>query len=95
MIKRATLGRDEVKITFAVSSTVGKVSVVGDFNGWSPLATPLKSRSNGTRSAAIVLPAGHTYRFRYLAEGGRFFDDDGCDAREPNGYGETHSLLQT
>ena len=55
----------------------------------------MKARSNGTRSVAVVLPAGHTFRFRYLAEGGRFFDDDGCDAHEPNGYGETHSLLVT
>jgi 1,4-alpha-glucan branching enzyme len=95
MIKRAPLGRDEVKVTFAVPSTVGMVSVVGDFNGWSPLATPLKARSNGTRSAAVVLPTGRTYRFRYLAEGGRFFDEDGCDDREPNGYGETHGLIHT
>ena len=58
MIKRAPLGSDEVKVTFAVPSTVGKVSVIGDFNGWSPLATPMKPRSNGTRSAAVVLPAG-------------------------------------
>ena len=71
MIKRAPLGGDEVKVTFAVPSTVGKVSVVGDFNGWSPLATPLRARSNGTRSAAVVLPTGQAYRFRYLAEGGR------------------------
>lgn len=95
MIKQASLGRDEVKVTFAVPSTVGKVSVIGDFNGWSPLATPMKARSNGMRSAAVVLPTGRTFRFRYLAEGGRFFDDDSCDAQEPNGYGETHSLIHT
>jgi hypothetical protein len=95
MIKRAVLDPSQVKVTFAVPSTVGKVSVVGDFNGWSPDATPLKARSNGTRSAAVVLPAGRTFRFRYLAEGGRFFDDDACDGHEPNGFGETHGLLQT
>ncbi|HEY6532619.1 MAG TPA: isoamylase early set domain-containing protein [Acidimicrobiales bacterium] len=95
MIKRAHLGADEVKVTFAVPSTVGTVSVVGDFNGWSPEATPMRSRSNGTRSAVVVLPTGQTYRFRYLAEGGRFFDDDAPDGHEPNGYGETHSLICT
>ncbi len=95
MIKRAPLAGDEVKVTFAVPSAEGRVSVVGDFNGWSPLATPMKARSNGTRSAAVVLPAGRTFRFRYLAEGGRFFDDEACDGREPNGYGETHGVLVT
>jgi len=95
MIRRASLGADEVKVTFAVPSTVGQVSVVGDFNQWCPESTPLRARSNGTRSAAVVLPAGETFRFRYLAEGGWFFDDDAPDAHEPNGYGETHSLLRT
>jgi hypothetical protein len=95
MIRRAALGTDEVKVTFAVPATVGQVSVVGDFNHWCPETTPLKARSNGTRSAAMVLPAGETFRFRYLAEGGRFFDDEAPDAHEPNGYGETHSLLRT
>jgi 1,4-alpha-glucan branching enzyme len=95
MIKRSPLGYDEVRVTFAVPTTVGQVSVVGDFNGWSPEATPLKARSNGTRSAAVVLPIGQIYRFRYLAEGGCFFDDEASDAHEPNGYGETHSLIAT
>ena len=93
MIQRALLGADEVKVTFAVPAEVGRVSVVGDFNAWSPEANPLRARSNGTRSVAVVLPAGRTYRFRYLAEGGTFFDDDGCDGHEPNGYGQTHGLL--
>ncbi len=95
MIKRAVAGSGEVKVTFAVPAEVGQVSVVGDFNDWTPGRTTLRTRSNGTRSAAVVLPAGATYRFRYLAEGGRFFDDEGCDAREPNGFGETHGLLRT
>jgi 1,4-alpha-glucan branching enzyme len=95
MIKRAALDPDEVKVTFAVPRAVGPVSVVGDFNGWCPTTTPLRARSNGTRSAAVVLPAGQVYRFRYLAEGGRFFDDDACDGHEPNGYGQTHGLLRT
>lgn len=95
MIKRATVDDGAVKVTFAVPAGEGPVSVVGDFNGWSPGANPMRSRSNGTRSVAVVLPRGEHYRFRYLATGGRFFDDDGCDGHEPNGYGETHGLLRT
>jgi 1,4-alpha-glucan branching enzyme len=95
MIKQAELQDDAVKVTFAVPAEVGNVSVVGDFNDWCPQANPLKARSNGTRSVAVVLPAGATYRFRYLAEGGVFFDDDTCPTREPNGYGQTHGVLLT
>jgi hypothetical protein len=56
--------------------------VVGDFNGWDPSAHPLKPRANRTRSASITVPAGSTLRFRYLAEGGMWFDDETVAATE-------------
>jgi 1,4-alpha-glucan branching enzyme len=52
------------------------VSVVGDFNDWNPFAHPLRRRANGTRSAAVTVPAGATLRFRYLGEGGIWFNDE-------------------
>lgn len=84
-----------VKVTFVVPAEIGPVSVVGDFNDWDPMAHPLRKRSNGTRSVAVPLPEGTAFRFRYLAEGGRFFDDDAADAYEHNGFGDTHSLVLT
>jgi hypothetical protein len=33
------------------------------------------------------------HSFRYLAEGGSFFDEPDADAIEANGYGDTHSLI--
>jgi hypothetical protein len=50
--------------------------VVGDFNDWNPLARPLLMRANRRRSASVTVPAGSTFRLRYLAKGGRWFDDD-------------------
>ena len=32
--------------------------------------------ANGTRSAAVTVPAGSMLRFRYLADGGIWFDDE-------------------
>jgi 1,4-alpha-glucan branching enzyme len=71
-------GSGTVRVTFALPATepAGAVSVVGDFNDWNPYAHPLRKRSNGIRSAVVTLPAGTTLRFRYLAEGGLWFDDD-------------------
>ena len=51
-------------------------TVVGDFNDWNPFAHPLKRRANGTRSAVVRIPAGTQSQFRYLAEGGLWFDDE-------------------
>lgn len=79
MIKTTKLGRDgSVRVTFALSADEpdGAVSVVGNFNDWNPFAHPLRRRANRTRSAAVTVPAGSTLHFRYLAEGGLWFDDD-------------------
>ena len=55
-------------------------SAVGDFNDWNPFAHPLRRRANGTRSAAVTVPADSMLHFRYLAEGGVWFDDDTAPA---------------
>ena len=67
-----------VKVTFTLPATepAGAVSVVGDFNDWDPSAHPLRLRSNQTRSVSVTVPTGSTLRFRYLAEGGQWFDDE-------------------
>ena len=92
MIKKRTTGGSTV-VTFALADPGVPVSVVADFNDWDPLVHPLKKRSNGTRSVAVELPAGGAARFRYLSADGTFFDDPDGDAFEPNGYGDTHTLL--
>lgn len=90
MIKRSKGPAGSVKVTFVLSfeECDRPVSVVGDFNGWDPLATPLRKRSNGTRSASVELPAGASYRFRYLADGGIWLGDQ--DA-ESNVHGDSWS----
>jgi len=79
MIKTTKPGADGlVKVTFSLPAgePAGAVSVVGDFNDWDPSAHPLRTRSNQTRSVSVSVPAGSTLRFRYLAEGGMWFDDE-------------------
>ena len=79
MIKTSRPGRDgTVRVTFAlpIDEPGGAVSVVGDFNDWNPHTHPLRKRANRTRSAAVTVQAGTTLHFRYLAEGGVWFDDD-------------------
>jgi hypothetical protein len=45
-----------------------QVYVVGDFNGWSPEATPLSRRSGGWWEMTVELPPG-SYQFIYLVDG--------------------------
>jgi 1,4-alpha-glucan branching enzyme len=83
LIKTARPGRDgTIRVTFALPADTpgGAVSVVGDFNNWDPFAHPLRRRGNGTRSATVTVASGSTLRFRYLAEGGLWFDDETISA---------------
>ena len=85
MIKTTKAGRNgTVRVTFALPADepCGAVLVVGDFNNWNPFAHPLRRRANGTRSAAVTVPAGTMLRFRYLAEGGVWFNDDTASATD-------------
>lgn len=82
MIRRSRAAKsDQVKVTFAIPQDhpSGQVSVVGDFNDWTPGRNVLARRTNGTRSATVTLPAGSRVRFRYLGENGHWFDDDQAD----------------
>jgi 1,4-alpha-glucan branching enzyme len=88
VIKTAKPDRDHVvRVTFVLPADQpqGAVSVVGDFNGWDPFSHPLRKRANGTRSAVVKVRAGSKLRFRYLAEGGLWFDDETAEQRDPDG----------
>jgi hypothetical protein len=79
VIKTSKPGRNgTVRVTFALPADepTGPVSVVGSFNDWNPLSHPLRRRANRTRSAAVTVQAGSTLHFRYLGEGGVWFDDE-------------------
>jgi hypothetical protein len=65
------------KVMFVLPDEVhpGAVSAVGTFNDWRPGAHKLVKRSNGTRSVSVEVPAGQEICFRYLGDGGVWFDD--------------------
>ncbi len=88
MIKVSKPVRDgSVRVTFALPADEppGAVSVVGNFNDWNPFTHPLRKRSNGTRSTVVTARPGTTLQFRYLAEGGHWFDDEAAtvNGQEP------------
>ncbi len=88
MIRRNKVPRStDVKVTFSLplDNPDGSVSVVGDFNDWTPGATVLVKRANGTRSASVTLAGGTKARFRYLGENGHWFDDPEADVVDHEG----------
>lgn len=87
-------GDGQVKVTFAIpdDGTDERISVVGDFNDWDPAATPLARRGKTLR-ASVLLDAGRRHAFRYLADGGRWFNDDEADDYQGNGFGGSDSVV--
>ena len=85
MIRRSRLFGSKTRVTFSLPvDDGGAVSVVGTFNDWTPGQHVLVPRRDGTRSISVTLPPGE-HRFRYLATGGRWFDDHGADRVDPAG----------
>ncbi|OGL65116.1 MAG: hypothetical protein A3J27_10505 [Candidatus Tectomicrobia bacterium RIFCSPLOWO2_12_FULL_69_37] len=87
----------KVKVTFVLprDQPHGKVSVVGDFNGWRPGEHVFARRANRAFSASVELEAGGRWAFRYLAEGGVWLDDEAPDAREADGNGNVNGVVET
>ena len=77
----------KTKIQFVLPDDVhdGAISAVGTFNDWKPGVHKLIRRSNGTRSVTVAVPNGQRIQFRYLGEGGVWFDDQDADAITPDG----------
>jgi len=97
MIRKKKTDDARVAITFMLPEThpYGATSVVGDFNGWNPGAHVFEKQHDNTYSISVTLPADHTYCFRYLAEGGRWLNEDASDGYESNDFGSGNSVLMT
>jgi 1,4-alpha-glucan branching enzyme len=83
-------------VTFRLPHTTNadRVSVVGEFNDWDSTATPMRhSRCDADWIASVVLKAGQRYRFRYLLDGKRWFNDWYADDYEDNIYGSSDSVV--
>ena len=80
MVMKSHLFGGKTRVTFSLpaGNLPAAVSVVGDFNSWQPGQHELKPRRNGTRSVSVTLAPG-AYRFRYLATGGVWLDEQSAD----------------
>jgi len=67
------------------------VQLAGDFNNWSPEATPLES-TNGIFEAMLSLSPGR-YRYRIVVDG-QWQNDPHNDYVESNPYGELNSVVE-
>jgi 1,4-alpha-glucan branching enzyme len=95
MITKRKMGRGKVRVTFSMPAmlNVAQLNLVGDFNNWSIIATPMQQGPDTTWSAVLTLESGTDYQFRYLANGTEWHNDWAADAYLPNEYGSDNSVV--
>ncbi len=94
MIECRPAADGNVHVTFRLPNlnAAERVSVVGEFNAWCPAANPMERRGDEVVTE-VVLPAGRTYRFRYLLDDDRWVNDWAADSYTPNELGGDDSVL--
>ena len=90
IVKRKRLGT--VQVTFVQEPRDEPVFVTGSFNGWE--REPLKKAKDGSLRATVKAEPGDTLEFRYVTEGGQWFDDEQADEHVWNEHGTTNGLLR-
>lgn len=96
MIRRQS-SKKGIRVTFVLPEdhNYGRVSVVGDFNGWNPESNRLQRRNNRTFSTVVTLDPGRKFHFRYLTENAGWVDEDSNDQWEPGPFGSHNCVVQT
>lgn len=92
IVKRKRL--DKVQVTFVLDEPPAEqpVYVAGDFNDWAR-DTAFKKAKDGSLRATVTLPKGEKVGFRYVTDGGTWFDEPQADAYEPNDQGGTNCVV--
>lgn len=82
-------------VTFELPAEVEATAahLCGEFNDWSPTATPLARSENGTLLVTLTLDAGRQYRFRYLLDADRWENDWAADDYVANEFGGEDSVV--
>lgn len=99
MIKKVNKqSSDQVKVTFVLPDDHpygDEVSVVGDFNNWTPGEHEFVRRSNQTYSTNVMLPEDGRFNFRYYSEEDGWINEEDADGFEQNDFGETDCVVTT
>lgn len=97
-IKKQYLKRRKTcKVTFRLPRIAAPdakaVCIVGDFNGWSIYASPMKRLRTGDFTITLEVEPGREYQFRYLIDEDRWENDWNADKYVKSPYGSDNSVV--
>jgi 1,4-alpha-glucan branching enzyme len=80
------------KVTFRVSKEASKsarhINLVGDFNNWSIIETPMKHLKSGEFTATIDLETPGAYEFRYIVDETTWENEWEADQYVPSSFAD-------
>ena len=83
-----------VRVVFELPSCVwaDRISLTGEFNNWRENDILLQQTRSGVWQAAVDLPLGASYQFRYVVDG-QWRTDSHADGLSSNMYGSQNSFV--
>ena len=97
ILKKYLKKKPVCKVTFKLSkeetNSVNTVHLVGDFNQWDTLATPMKRLKNGDFKVTVDLDLYKEYQFRYLKDETEWENDWEADKYVPTPYGDSDNSV--
>lgn len=98
MLKKQNLKDKPIcKVTFYTPAAIEAETVylVGDFNNWDEMATPMEMLKDGRFKVVLELEVGREYQFRYLVNGTEWHNDWEADKYVPNPFSGDNSVVIT
>jgi hypothetical protein len=82
-----------IKITFVLPKPdASHVTLSGEFNGWSPNATPMKRHEDGRWETTLALAPGR-YQYKFIADG-QWIPDPRAHENVWNQHGTLNSVIE-
>lgn len=95
--KRYLKSKPVCKVTFKIPAEMANnaktANIVGDFNGWSGSANPMKRLKKGAFTTTVDLETGKTYQFRYLLNENQWENEAEADNFVTSPYGDSDNSV--
>ena len=96
MLKKTKVrGSSLISVTFSTfeHDEAGEMSLVGEFNDWSPESHPMRKRKDGAWAATVRLEKGTEHQYRFLVDGEKWVSDPDADGSVHDPYGGKNSVV--
>jgi len=97
LVKQYNPTKQFCNVTFKLASSYAnhpkEVFLVGDFNDWDRMHTPMTVNSKGEFIASLILESGREYQYKYFRNGNSWINDIEADKYVINEFQGENSVV--